>query len=170
MARWSKLQKQLYQLLDPGIRIQVQCRIVRMNSRCGSTDLPRYWITLGKETIWDYPGQFPAPDGRAGAGYPHVTDISAISELIREYIDTPVAALMSRPFDGDHWGLVNILRAADRRIGARQWPALKNQLDDAMALKVLKARQRRVSPADGMDRMHSSGKVTGVDTVAGRGG
>ena len=37
------------------VKLQLQCRVVRMNSAYGSTDLPRYWITLGKETIWAYP-------------------------------------------------------------------------------------------------------------------
>ena len=29
-----------------------------MDSRWGGTDLPRYWITLGKEIIFDYPKDF----------------------------------------------------------------------------------------------------------------
>jgi hypothetical protein len=148
MARWSKLQKQLYQLFDPQVPIQIQCRVVRMKSQQGSTDLPRYWITLGKEVIWDYPGQFALPgggvaraDGTLIAGYPHSTDISLISDLIREYIDTPVSQLLSKHFANDHWGLVNILRAADRRIGARQWPTLRRKTHNIAALKVLTRRE-----------------------------
>ena len=150
MARWSKLQKQLYQLFDPQIRIQVQCRVVRMNSQYGSTDSPRYWITLGKEVIWDYPGQFALSgggtaraDGTKIVGYPHVTDVPLISALIREYIDTPVSLLLSKQFANDHWGLVNILRAADRRIGARQWPKLRRKIYNIAALKVLAEREMR---------------------------
>lgn len=152
MARWSKLQKQLYQLIDPRIRFQLQCRVVRMNSAYGSSDLPRYWITLGKETIWSYPGQFTLPCGgtsRVDSGktvhYPHVTDIGDISQLIREYIDTPVSELMSKQFNTDHWGLINILRAADRRIGVRQWPKLQRKTHNIAALKVLSARELSVS-------------------------
>jgi len=29
----------------------------------GSTDLPRYWITLDKNVIWDYPKDFIAGNG-----------------------------------------------------------------------------------------------------------
>ena len=148
MRRWSKLQSALYRVVDPGIRFQLQCRIVRMNSTSGSTDLPRYWITLGKETIWSSPGQFVLPGGatkRVDSAeltyYPHQTDIAAISNLIREYIDTPVDELMDKQFSNDHWGLINILRAADRRIGQRQLPLLRRKIHNIAALKVLDARQ-----------------------------
>jgi hypothetical protein len=149
MPRWSKLQSALYRIVAPGIRFQLQCRVVRMNSANGGTNLPRYWITLGKETLWAYPDQF----ALAGGGtrrvdqakiiwYPHQTDVSDISNLIREYIDTPVAELMSKRFEHDHWGLINILRAADRRIGQRQLPALRRKIHNAAALKVLDAREK----------------------------
>ena len=157
MSRWSKLQSALYRIVDPGIRLQLQCRVVRMNSQYGRTDLPRYWITLGRETVWDYPGQFVLPGGATRrvdsaqlSHYPHQTDISAISDLIREYIDTPVATLLTRQFADDHWGLVNILRAADRRIGQRQLPALRRKIHNIAALKVLDARQ--VAPRRGQQQ------------------
>lgn len=152
MKPWSKLQSALYRLVAPDIRFQLQCRVVRMNSAYGSTDLPRYWITLGKETIWSYPGQFVRPGGATQrvdsaelTHYPHQTDVPAISDLIREYIDTPVAELLSKQFDNDHWGLVNILRAADRRIGQRQLPLLRRKIHNIAALKVLDARQATTS-------------------------
>lgn len=148
MATWSKLQKRLYLLFDPKINLQIQCRLVRMDSRRGSTDIPRYWMTLDKEVIWDYPGQFKSENGtvtRADSHkvvyYPHQTDVSLISELIREYIDTPECEILSKQFDNDHWGLVNILRAADRRIGLRRWKTMEKKTHNAAALKVLQARQ-----------------------------
>jgi len=143
MARWSKLQRQLYVIIDPTIKFQIQCRVTRMNSQYGSTDFPRYWITLGKEVIWDYPNQFfntRHPRRRNPAYWPYSTDISAISELIREYIDTPRGMLMTKQFDDDHWGLINILRAADSRIGVRQWQRLSKKTHNIAALKVLECR------------------------------
>ena len=58
----------------------------------GSTDLPRYWITLDKNVIWDYPKDFIA--GNAGVRnfhgetcwYPYLTDICSISDLLREQL------------------------------------------------------------------------------------
>ena len=148
MRRWSKLQSALYRITDPAIRFQIQCRVVRMDSTYGSTDLPRYWITLGKETIWSYPGQFVVPGGATRrvdsprlTHYPYTTDVPAISDLIRDYIDTPVADRLTKQFTNDHWGLVNILRAADRRIGQRQLPLLRRKIHNLAALKVLDLRQ-----------------------------
>ena len=143
-------------LIDPRIRFQIHCRIVRMQSQRGSTDLPRYWITLDGETIWDYPGQFIVEggdvrrtDGSVIRGYPYSTDVPEISDLIREYIDTPIESLLSHQFDGDHWGLANILRAADRRIGRRQWSALKRKTHNHAAHRVLQARtDKREEPTE----------------------
>ncbi len=45
--------------------------------------------------------------------YPYLTDICSISDLLREYIDTPKAELLTKQFTSDKWGLVNILRAVD---------------------------------------------------------
>ena len=63
MRRWSKLQKELYLIIDPNIDFQIHCSVYRMQSRMGSTDLPRYWITLNKEIIFDYPCQFVNAEG-----------------------------------------------------------------------------------------------------------
>ena len=88
--RWSKLQKEYYLLKAKNIELQLHCGVYRMQSELGSTNLPRYWISLKKEIIWDYPKDFinkPHPDRTDW--YPYSTDISEISNLIREYIDTP---------------------------------------------------------------------------------
>lgn len=97
----------------------------------GSTNIPRYWITLDKEIIFDYPKQFVTEEGKiknlsgAESYYPYTTDISDISDLIREYIDTSKSELLTKIFDNDCWGIINILRAADRRIGERRIKELK---------------------------------------------
>lgn len=124
---WSKLQREIYKLITPDINIQIHCVAYPMNSRYGSTDLPRYWITLGKEIIWDYPADFITKEGcvknytdKINKLYPYFTDVSEISGLIMEYIDTPKDILFDKHFENDKWGLVNILKAADRRIGNRR--------------------------------------------------
>jgi hypothetical protein len=117
-----------------------------MQSQRGSANLPRYWITLGKKIIWDYPRQFvqlPShPQREPLKHYPYSTDVPTISSLIREYIDTPEAQLLTRPFDGDHWGLSNILRAADRRLGAQRLNMLRRRTRNQAAIEVLEARDR----------------------------
>ena len=121
MKRWSKLQKAVEALFVKMPKIQIQCRSYRMGSQRGSTNLPRYWVTLDKETIWDYPKDFKAA---VENGYPYQTDISTFSDLIRQYIDTPLDQLLVNSLDQDIWGLTDVLRAADRRLGRerlREW-------------------------------------------------
>ena len=119
---WSKLQRAVYLIVAPGLPLQVQCRVYPMDAQYGGTGIPRYWMTLGKEIIWDYPKDFVSRgylDRHLPYPWPYATDISQISCLIREYLDTPRDQLLSKPFDHDVWGIVDILRAADRRVGSR---------------------------------------------------
>jgi hypothetical protein len=118
VKRWSKLQRELYKLVAQELDFQIHCTVYPMHSQYGNTGLPRYWITLNKEIIWDYPKQFADMPTHQHMlkGYPDTTDISDISDLIREYIDTPTDDLLAKHFENDHWGLANILRAADRRV------------------------------------------------------
>jgi len=146
---WSKLQRELYKLISDNLNFQIHCVAYPMNSVYGSTDLPRYWITLNKETIWDYPKQFVTKDGTVKnisgneVGYPYKTDVSDISELIREYIDTPKDDILNKVFENDHWGLINILRAADRRVGERRLCELKKKTHNIAANKIIEARKRK---------------------------
>lgn len=162
---WSKLQKEVYLLVDPKLEFQIHCVAYRMCSQWGSTDLPRYWITLDKETIFDYPKQFIHSDGpdenfriayEALSIYPYSSETSEISNMLREYIDTPLSELMTKKFEGDHWGLTDILRAADRRIGQRRLAELAEIVSNPAAQKILKQRinkykenERKAAEADG---------------------
>lgn len=150
MRRWSKLQKELYLIIDPRIDFQLHCSVYRMQSQMGSTDLPRYWITLNKEIIFDYPKQFVNSEGLIDnlsvrgkdMVYPYnCEDISHISDLIRAYIDTPVDEIMTKHYEQDLWGLANILRAADRRIGLRRLETLRKRKGNIAAQKVILERQ-----------------------------
>ena len=121
--RWSKLQKELYGIRTSDINMQIHCSIYRMKSSRGTTDIPRYWITVNKQVVWDYPKDFihNTESQRSDLKYyPYVTDISEISSLIRENIDTLKDELLSKDFNNDHWGLTYILKAIDRRIGKRR--------------------------------------------------
>jgi len=143
------LQRELYKLTAGDIDFQIHCAAYPMNSQYGSTDIPRYWITLGKEIIWDYPKQFVTPtgtiknlSGMETKFYPYKTDISEISDLIREYIDTPKDEILNKVFINDQWGLINILRAADRRVGERRLEALKKKTHNIAANKVIEERMK----------------------------
>lgn len=122
MKPWSKLQKELYNLMSNNVHFQIHCSVYRMQSNYGSTDLPRYWISIGKEIIWDYPKQF-IKDGKlctaygSELNYPYENEISDISNLIREYIDTPKNELLTKEFINDTWFVTPIFLSIDRRLG-----------------------------------------------------
>ena len=148
MKRWSSLQREIYKIIDKRINLQIHLSKYRMNSQYGSTDLPRYWITLDKEIIFDYPKQFVFTDENGcfiknlngnKLYYPYQTDISDIFALIREYIDTP-KEVFSKHFENDHWGLINILKAADRRFGTKKLELLKRRINNKAAHKVIEYR------------------------------
>ena len=133
MKRWSKLQKELYKIISKEINFQIHCIAYPMRSQYGKTNIPRYYITLDKEIIWDYPKDF-------NNNYPYDTDISNISDLIREYIDTPKNKIFSKHFENDKWGLSNILIAADKRIGKRRLQILAKNTTNKYILKIIQQR------------------------------
>jgi hypothetical protein len=91
---WSKLQREVGKLFAEGLRLQIRCRAYRMASASGSTDLPRYGGTPGKDVICDYPREF----GENATYHPYDTDVSPISSLLREYIDSPSDQLLNVRF------------------------------------------------------------------------
>ena len=84
--RWSKLQSRLYNLMDESINFQIHCALYEMNSNDGyhGSKLPRYFITIEKEIIWDYPTDFDSTQKYGFNSYPWDTDISIISDVIEE--------------------------------------------------------------------------------------
>jgi hypothetical protein len=146
MKRWSKLQRDLYRIIDRKIDFQIHCVAYRMDSQRGSFNLPRYWITLGEETVWDYPKDFVSGSGTKNyideeiRDYPYGSDTPYISDLIREYIETPKETLFEKRFENDKWGLIPILKAADRRIGKRRLNELRMKNYSMPANKIVDRR------------------------------
>lgn len=148
MKRWSKLQRELYKVIDPTINFQIHCSVYRMGSRWGSSDLPRYFITLDNEIIFDYPKQFinekkelkNLSRDSIAMTYPYNNDISDISDLFKEYLNTPKEELLDKHFHNDYWGLINILKAADKRIGKRRLEILRKRKGNIATQKVIARR------------------------------
>lgn len=122
MARWSKLQKQIHNLVDPDISLKVLCTNVTGASGNGPLNrLGIFQVRLDKSVIWNFPKAFVTPD----TVYPDGGDcfsvsVSHINDLIRNYLDTPKDALPEKTFDNDLFGITDILKAADRRLGRRR--------------------------------------------------
>lgn len=139
---WSKLQKRLYNIIADEIDLQIHCVVYSMNSNYGSTGLPRYFITLGKEIIWDYPADFTVTesDDETLKDYPHITGVSAISDLIEEYVNTRSDELTEKIFVNDLWNFIDILKAADRRMRKRRLEILKEKTENEAIKKIIEKR------------------------------
>ncbi|MBP7583682.1 MAG: hypothetical protein KBA61_06590 [Spirochaetes bacterium] len=141
MKPWSKLQKRLYGIIDPRIDFQIHCVAYPMKSRRGTAGIPRYYITLGKEIIWDYPKDFIAgTQSGSESNYPHENDATAISLLIEEYIETDKTILLQKDFISDRWGLTDILKASDRRIGRKRLQSLLTSVRGTRAKEIIHQR------------------------------
>lgn len=142
--RWSKLQSRLYNLIDNSLDFQIHCVVYEMNSNDGyhGSKLPRYFITIDKEIVFDYPKDFDTSEKYGFNSYPWDTDISAISDVIEEYIQCPETELMSE-FEKDKWGITDILRVCDRRIGKRRLKDLREKVTNELLLDVIERRLNR---------------------------
>lgn len=139
--RWSKLQSRLYELTEPSAEFQIHCALYEMNSNDGyhGSKLPRYFITVGKEIVFDYPKDFDTTNKHGVTAYPWDTVVSKLSDLIEEYIQRPSDELME-PFENDKWGITDILRVCDRRIGKRRLQEIKENTDNEVILKIIEKR------------------------------
>lgn len=134
--RWSKLRKQLDKIIDPNLKLDIRCITYRPKSdNRFNTDIATYTVSLNKEIIWQYPEPNKPPQG-----YPYVSSVSEISNLIREYIDTPTKELLCKKFPNDLWDFTDILKAADKRIGKRRLDFLLAFTNNDAASKIIKAR------------------------------
>ena len=111
MSRWSKLKKEVDDLMDPKLKFQIYCNAYNIGE---ALPIPRFWITISREIVWDWPKDFIEQDG-----WYFYNEAKNLSQLLRVYIDTPVAELLSREYD-DRFKLVPLLLVCDRRIGKRR--------------------------------------------------
>lgn len=111
--RWSQLQKLIYNVWCEEIDLKISCTAYR---REGASNLGRYWVQLDKRTIWEVPENL---KGELKSTLPNPV-ASEITALLREYLDTPREELTTRDFSGDYWGIIDLMRAADRRIGKKK--------------------------------------------------
>lgn len=138
---WSKLQTRLYNLIEPSLKFQIHCMTYEMNSNDGwhSTRLPRLFITVDKEIIFDYPKDFDMKDRDNTAYYLWYNEISDINNLIEEYIECPLDNLMNS-FENDIFGLTDILRVCDRRVGKRRLREIQSKTEDKVILSIIQLR------------------------------
>jgi len=136
--RFSRLQKLIKSIWCESLPLQLHCSSYR---REGAADIGRYWITLDKKLIWQAPGDY--YEGLEKDALDHTA--TEVTIVLRQYLDCPRGELLTREFDADQFGLVDIMRAADRRIGLKKLSHLleRNEIDPAR--KVLEKRMAKTA-------------------------
>lgn len=100
-----------------------------------------FTIRLGKAVIWNFPSQFVVwktgyPDGGNHYSY-SVRDPNGI---LRDYLDTPKDGLLKNEFALDYFGMANILKSANRRLGLERLQERFNYCEHETVVKVLSVR------------------------------
>lgn len=128
MTRWSKLKKDLENLMDSSINFQIYSNSYPIGSH--GTSIPRFYITINKHIVWDFPKDFTSDScfywgGNISLPIYYPIDIS---DRIRNYINTPRENLLSLEKQlNDQFNLIYLLLSCDKRIGKRKLSVMLNQ-------------------------------------------
>lgn len=172
--RWSKLQKTLYDLLlIKELNLQLHCTTYPIrdgwNGKGQKRGMPRYWFTIGKDIVWDWPKDFkdtlyyyefhgwPTPKLEEGQEIKYNKDgkpipprsekygksTTTIANLIEEYINTSKKDLLDKDFKYDKWGFTEILKSSDRRFGKKSLEKFKEEFTNELALKLIEQRLKK---------------------------
>ena len=133
--RWSKLKKKLENLFEPTLNIEFNCSSYPVRSQWGGNSIPRFYMQIDKEIIWDFPRDFELRNIQ----FSWWASFNKITDLVQEYIETPVDQLLTTNFKyetliiEDKWflhiygeryevnyRLTELFIAADRRIGKQK--------------------------------------------------
>jgi hypothetical protein len=143
MGPWSKVERRLRDLPDPALDLRFRFTAYRYEvaeTPHWSELSCKFWITQGRRTVWSVPR-----DSHPGNGNWNVTAYGRRSpgwlvELCVEYLQLSRMRLIDWQPQWAGWGLVDILKACDRRIGRRQWGRLHHTLREPIALRILDQR------------------------------
>ena len=160
--RWSKLQKQIHMLVDPKVPLRVHC--IDAGGVPGSLKrLGIFRVHLGKQVVWNFPEGLVTRDlVYPGGGDCFSYSVSDINRLVRDYIDTPRDALPQTAFPDDRFGLTEILKAADRRLGRGRLQAWFRESRDPVIKTILALRFGQGDGAPGRDQHRKTGAGSGT--------
>ena len=142
--RWSKLKKQIEALFVEGVPLHIQCTAIRTtckNEGSLAEVLGVFTVYLGKEVIWNFPRQFVDfqtiyPDGGNHYSY----GVHDLNVILRQYLDTSKDGLLTKDFTRDFFGITNIFKAADRRLGLVKLQDHFTDSEESAVLQILSAR------------------------------
>jgi hypothetical protein len=141
-APWSKLEKRLRALPDPALDLRFRFTVYRQEKV--ATPHPadpacKFWITLGKTTLWAVPSDRHSGD-HAQVDYNSRRGPAWLLEIAWDYLALPRDELLGWAPEWNGWGLVDLLKACDRRIGTRRFDALRAVIAEPAALHLLDLR------------------------------
>lgn len=161
MGPWSKLERRLRDLPDPALDLRFRFTAYRrevIETPHWSESACKFWITQGRRTLWAVPRDRHVGEVDGGADYYGRRSPGWLVEIAAEYLQLPRDQLIPWQPEWAGWGLVDILKACDRRIGRARWPMLQEQLQDPVALHVLGLRSGKRLPA----RLATGGRDIGT--------
>lgn len=98
---WSQIQRKLYDLIDPNLKLQVHCAVYPGGGRTCLNGIPRFWVMLGGEVIFDclHDYMFMWQDKNFDIGnLPLEDDIAWCCGIVIRYFQAPVDCLMTLQF------------------------------------------------------------------------
>ena len=131
MKRFSKLKARVESFFDPRLKLRLYCTKVRMVSQYGNTDLPRYYLKMGKKIVWEL---------NKSEYYPYDEKTSLVSDLLRTWIDTKPKDFINVKRDIELISLFEILSCADKRVGQRTLKKFKDIYFSEPAKKIIEKR------------------------------
>lgn len=134
--RWTRLRKRLYPLMVEGFQMHIA--LWRMRAE----PIPRFWITMGRGssqlTVFDYPHCETDIQERQKLKWQN--HMEAFSNLISEYVNSAPDNLIEKAWADDKYGLTDIFKACDRRIGYRRLEVLASTLSNEQAKAIVRQR------------------------------
>jgi hypothetical protein len=161
---WSKLKKELEKLFVPGLNMEFNCNSYPIRGQWGHRNsVPRFYLLLDKEVLWDFPRDFEIKELHFGWW----ADSNKITDLLREYIDTPIDQLLIKKFENErlvidtdylqlgkgkkyeiNYHLTELLIAADRRIGKEKLLSFSARKANHNIDKILEKRLKKTKGAN----------------------
>lgn len=157
MKPFSKLKREIEKLFVPELQMEFCCSSFPIRGQRPSNNaIPRFYVRQNKKVIWDFPKDFEFKEMH----YAYWARGNKISELARDYIDTPIGSLLEKKFANDFYNfsvfnyemltqvskhsgkyhLTELFIAADRRLGKDKLLLWAETIDNKIVNEILIAR------------------------------
>lgn len=152
---FSKLKKIIGSLFDEKLKMEFCCIAYPIRGQWANNSIPRFYLKMGKEIIWDFPIDFDL----AKSPFYYWAGNNNIVELVREYIDTPPDQLLNKEFKLEtnefyseipgtrkkeqiiiNYKLTDLFKAADRRLGKEKIKNWALTLSNPAVDRIIQAR------------------------------